>query len=66
MEDWSLITFAIFMIAVVAIGLALLQRRRQAQGTGDDPLYGVASLSPDETDQAHGAPRTRGVGTTGE
>lgn len=66
MEDWRLIAFAIFMIAVVAIGLALLQRRRQAQRTGDDPLYGVASLGSDEIDQAQVAPRTRGVGTTGE
>ncbi len=66
MEDWRLIAFAVFMIAVVAIGLVFLQRRRQAQKTGDDPLYGVASLGPKETDQAHKAPRTRGVGTTGE
>ena len=50
MEDWRLIAFAIFMIAVVGIGLVFLQRRQQAQKTGDDPLYGVASLGPKETD----------------
>ena len=66
MEDWRLIAFAVFMIAVVGIGLVFLQRRRQAQKTGDDPLYGVASLGPSEMDQAQAAPRTRGVGTTGE
>ena len=66
MEDWRLIAFAVFMIAVVGIGLVFLQRRRQAQKTGDDPLYGIASLGPNETDQANAAPRTRGVGTTGE
>jgi hypothetical protein len=66
MEDWRLIAFAILMIAVVAIGAVVLQRRRQAQRTGDDPLYGVAGLGPDKIDQAQSAPRTRGVGTTGE
>lgn len=66
MEDWRLIAFAVFMIAIVGIGLVLLQRRRQAQKTGDDPLYGVAGLGPNEMDQTQAAPRTRGVGTTGE
>ena len=66
MEDWRLIAFAVFMIAVVAVGVVLLQRRRQARRTGDDPLYGVASLGSNEIDQAQAAPRTRGVGTTGK
>ena len=66
MEDWRLIAFAVFMIAVVAIGLTFLQRRRHAQKTGNDPLYGVASLGPNEIEQAQVEPRTRGVGTTGE
>ena len=66
MEDWRLIAFAIMMIAVVAIGLVFLQRRRRALKTGDNPLYGVASLGPTEIEEMQAAPRTRGVGTTGE
>lgn len=65
MEDWRLIAFAVLMIVLVAVGTAFLQRRRRAQRTGDDPVYGVASLAP-ETVQPQAAPRTRGIGTTGE
>ena len=65
MDDWRLIAFAVLMIAVVAAGAAFMQRRRRAQRTGDDPLYGVASLAP-ETVRPQATPRTRGIGTTGE
>jgi|GEM_PF-2919158 len=65
MEDWRLIAFAVFMIVVVAAGAAFLQRRRRAQRTGDDPVYGVASLAPETVKQPRVA-RPRGVGTTGE
>ena len=64
MEDWRLIAFAVFMIAIVAAGAAFLQRRRRAQRTGNDPVYGVASLAPEVEQPSVGRPR--GVGTTGE
>ena len=66
MEDWRLIAFAVFMIAVVAVGAVVLQRRRKAPRTGSDPVYGVATLAPETIEQTHAAPRPRGVGTTSE
>ena len=66
MEDWRLIAFAVFMIAVVGVGVVLLQRRRKAQRTGNDPVYGVATLAPETVEQTQAKPRRRGVGTTSE
>lgn len=66
MEHWRLIAFAIFMIAVVAAGWMLLQRRRRAQQVGNDPVYGVASLAPETIEGTRTAPHTRGVGTSGD
>ncbi|WP_267428052.1 hypothetical protein [Methylobacterium sp. GC_Met_2] len=65
MEDWRLIAFAVFMIVVMAAGAAFLHRRRRAQRTGDDPVYGVASLVPETVRPPHET-RPRGVGTTGD
>ncbi|WCS24466.1 hypothetical protein LOK46_25580 [Methylobacterium sp. NMS14P] len=66
MEDWRLVMFAIFMVALVAVGWGLLQRRRRAARTGDDAIYGVASLTPETIERQHERPRARGTGTTGE
>ncbi|WP_267361302.1 MULTISPECIES: hypothetical protein [unclassified Methylobacterium] len=61
MDDWRLIVFAVFMIAVVMVGVVALQRRRRALRTGGDPIYGVASLAPETIKQP---PHRRGVGTS--
>ena len=66
MEDWRLIAFAVFMIAVVVVGAVVLQRRRRAQQVGGDPVYGVASLAPETVEQPQAAARPRGVGTSSE
>lgn len=66
MEDWRLIAFAAFMLAIGAAGFLLWRRRRKAQRTGTDPLYAVASLDDGELNRLAATPRTRGTGITDE
>jgi hypothetical protein len=66
MEDGRLIAFAVFISVLVAIGAMVMQRRRRAQRTGTDRVYGIASLAPETTEQARPAQRPRGVGTSGD
>ena len=66
MEDWRLSAFAGFMLALIAVGWLALRRKRRAQRTGDDPIYGIASLDTEADSEAPDGSHVRGPSSKGE
>lgn len=61
MDGERLIQFAVFMAVVVVIGFVLRQRLVRARKTGDDPVYGIASINSDSDDPVPSKTHSEGL-----